>query len=149
MSLQTAKSSFRTFNHHATPLPPPPIHNHMFLRGKLSLDGEGSVRAPASPRCLVSWRPSGGWSLTFCSSGRWYVYRRTGAKVSMQLTAIAKRFLRWVVKKKPTGLWLDILKEAKSYEEWEEAAFQLDVLLGNDLWFARTSLISLNSSLIR
>ena len=57
----------------------------------------------------------------------------------MQLTAIAKRFLRWVVKKKPTGLWLDILKEAKSYEEWEEAAFQLDVLLGNDLWFARAS----------
>jgi hypothetical protein len=32
-------------------------------------------------------------------------------------------------------VWLTILRDAKSYEEWEEAAFQLDVLLGNDLWY--------------
>lgn len=66
--------------------------------------------------------------------GKWYVQTIT-QPVTMKLTAIAKRFVRWVVKKKPTGLWLDILKEAKTYEEWEEAAFQLDVLLGNDLWY--------------
>lgn len=40
-----------------------------------------------------------------------------------------------MTKKKPAGLWIDILKDAKTYEEWEEAAFQLDVLLGNDLWY--------------
>ena len=32
-------------------------------------------------------------------------------------------------------LWFEILRDAKTYEEWEEAAFQLDVLLGNDLWY--------------
>jgi TAG lipase / lysophosphatidylethanolamine acyltransferase len=32
-------------------------------------------------------------------------------------------------------VWFEILRNAKSYEEWEEAAFQLDVLLGNDLWY--------------
>ena len=58
---------------------------------------------------------------------------------TMKLTAVAKRFFRWLVKKKPTGLWLDILRDAKDYDEWEEAAFQLDVLLGNDLWFALLS----------
>jgi TAG lipase / lysophosphatidylethanolamine acyltransferase len=36
--------------------------------------------------------------------------------------------------KKPVEVWFDVLKNAKTYEEWEEAAFQLDVLLGNDLW---------------
>jgi TAG lipase/lysophosphatidylethanolamine acyltransferase len=31
-------------------------------------------------------------------------------------------------------VWGEILRDATTYEEWEEAAFQLDVLLGNDLW---------------
>jgi TAG lipase/lysophosphatidylethanolamine acyltransferase len=39
-----------------------------------------------------------------------------------------------VTRKRPVELWSDILREAKTYEEWEEAAFQLDVLSGNDLW---------------
>jgi len=38
------------------------------------------------------------------------------------------------MKKKPVQVWSDILRDAKTYDEWEEAAFQLDVLLGNDLW---------------
>jgi TAG lipase/lysophosphatidylethanolamine acyltransferase len=45
------------------------------------------------------------------------------------------RFSRWLTRKKPVEVWFEILRNAKSYEEWEEAAFQLDVLLGNDLWY--------------
>lgn len=48
---------------------------------------------------------------------------------------ILQRFLRWLTKKKPAEIWFEILRDAKSYEEWEEATFQLDVLLGNDLWY--------------
>ena len=44
------------------------------------------------------------------------------------------RFFRWLTRKKPVEVWFEILRNAKTYEEWEEAAFQLDVLLGNDLW---------------
>jgi TAG lipase/lysophosphatidylethanolamine acyltransferase len=40
-----------------------------------------------------------------------------------------------LTRKKPVEVWFDILRDAKTYEEWEEAAFQLDVLLGNDLWY--------------
>lgn len=36
--------------------------------------------------------------------------------------------------KKPVDVWLEILRDASTYEEWQEAAFQLDVLRGNDLW---------------
>ncbi|EKD15891.1 uncharacterized protein L3040_003252 [Drepanopeziza brunnea f. sp. 'multigermtubi'] len=43
-------------------------------------------------------------------------------------------FLRWMTRKKPVEVWFSILRDATSYQEWEEAAFQLDVLLGNDLW---------------
>ena len=39
------------------------------------------------------------------------------------------------MQKKPAEVWLEISRNAKTYEEWEEAAFQLDVLLGNDLWY--------------
>jgi len=45
------------------------------------------------------------------------------------------RFSRWLTRKKPVEIWFEILRNAKAYEEWEEAAFQLDVLLGNDLWY--------------
>ncbi|RDL41982.1 Patatin-like phospholipase [Venustampulla echinocandica] len=45
-----------------------------------------------------------------------------------------RKFIHWLTRKKPTRLWFDILRDAKTYDEWEEAAFQLDVLLGNDLW---------------
>ena len=31
-------------------------------------------------------------------------------------------------------VWRDALRKARTYEEWEAAALQLDVLLGNDLW---------------
>ncbi|KAF7951508.1 hypothetical protein EAE96_006815 [Botrytis aclada] len=45
-----------------------------------------------------------------------------------------RRFMQWMTRKKPVRLWSDLLQDAHTYEEWEEAAFQLDVLLGNDLW---------------
>lgn len=47
---------------------------------------------------------------------------------------MAQRFFRWLTRKNPVEVWLDVLRDAKAYDEWEEAAFQLDVLLGNDLW---------------
>lgn len=40
----------------------------------------------------------------------------------------------WWTKKQPEKALLDVLAEAQSYEEWEEAAFQLDELLHTDLW---------------
>lgn len=45
-----------------------------------------------------------------------------------------QRFLDWYRRKAPAELWLDILRTAESYEEWEEAALHLDNLLGLDLW---------------
>ena len=45
-----------------------------------------------------------------------------------------QRLIGWWTRRKPVDVWFDVLKNAQTYEEWEEAAFQLDVLLGNDLW---------------
>lgn len=47
-----------------------------------------------------------------------------------------------MTRKKPVRLWSDLLRDAHTYEEWEEAAFQLDVLLGNDLWSVHPEIIS-------
>ncbi|CAD6503902.1 BgTH12-05645 [Blumeria graminis f. sp. triticale] len=44
------------------------------------------------------------------------------------------RFMRWLTCKSPIETWYIILRDAETYEEWEEAALQLDVLTGNDLW---------------
>ena len=40
----------------------------------------------------------------------------------------------WWARKNPQKALLDALVDAQSYEEWEEAAFQLDELLHTDLW---------------
>ncbi|ROW16084.1 hypothetical protein VPNG_01907 [Cytospora leucostoma] len=45
-----------------------------------------------------------------------------------------RRFLEWYRRKAPVELWLDVLRHAESYEEWEEATLHLDNLLGLDLW---------------
>ncbi|KAH6898578.1 hypothetical protein B0T10DRAFT_395178 [Thelonectria olida] len=40
----------------------------------------------------------------------------------------------WYTRKSPIELWLDVLRHAETFEEWEEAALHLDNLLGLDLW---------------
>ncbi|KAI9836150.1 MAG: hypothetical protein M1838_005128 [Thelocarpon superellum] len=44
------------------------------------------------------------------------------------------RISTWWMQKKPRDVWLDRLAEAKTYEEYEDAALHLDAVLGNDLW---------------
>lgn len=40
----------------------------------------------------------------------------------------------WYTRKSPIELWLDLLRHAETFEDWEEAALHLDNLLGLDLW---------------
>ncbi|KAM0332567.1 hypothetical protein ACHAQA_002851 [Verticillium albo-atrum] len=40
----------------------------------------------------------------------------------------------WYTRKSPVELWLDLLRNAEAFEDWEEAALHLDNLLGLDLW---------------
>ncbi|PHH90047.1 hypothetical protein CDD83_4648 [Cordyceps sp. RAO-2017] len=45
-----------------------------------------------------------------------------------------KKLVSWYYRKNPVELWLDLLRNAETFEEWEEAALHLDSLLGLDLW---------------
>ncbi|UKZ80828.1 hypothetical protein TrVFT333_008593 [Trichoderma virens FT-333] len=45
-----------------------------------------------------------------------------------------KKLLSWYTRKNPVKLWLELLRNAETFEEWEEAALHLDNLLGLDLW---------------
>ncbi|KAI9827482.1 MAG: hypothetical protein M1832_004832 [Thelocarpon impressellum] len=49
-------------------------------------------------------------------------------------TATLQRIFSWWNRKKPRDVWLQRLAEAETYEEYEDAALQLDAVLGNDLW---------------
>lgn len=51
----------------------------------------------------------------------------------ISLSALQKAY-GWWTKKQPENALLETLADAQSYEEWEEAAFQLDELLHTDLW---------------
>lgn len=46
-----------------------------------------------------------------------------------------QNFLSWWRSKPPRVRLFNTLATAQTYEEWEEAAFQLDELLGGDLWY--------------
>ncbi|RFU77910.1 patatin-like serine hydrolase [Trichoderma arundinaceum] len=47
-----------------------------------------------------------------------------------------KKLLSWYTRKNPVKLWLELLRNAETFEDWEEAALHLDNLLGLDLWYA-------------
>ncbi|KAI9691761.1 MAG: hypothetical protein M1822_007833 [Bathelium mastoideum] len=44
------------------------------------------------------------------------------------------RLYNWWTKKSPKQLLFEIASEARTFEEWEAAAFQLDEIFGSDLW---------------
>lgn len=56
-----------------------------------------------------------------------------GARHLIPISALQKAY-GWWTKKQPEKALLETLVDANSYEEWEEAAFQLDELLHTDLW---------------
>lgn len=49
-------------------------------------------------------------------------------------TSQKKKLLQWYHKRSPLEAWLDVLRNASEFEEWEQAALHLDALLGLDLW---------------
>ncbi|KAH7256939.1 hypothetical protein BKA59DRAFT_413782 [Fusarium tricinctum] len=55
--------------------------------------------------------------------------------VVVDVAGFWQRKLRtWYTRKSPVELWLDLLRTAEAFEDWEEAALHLDNLLGLDLW---------------
>lgn len=51
------------------------------------------------------------------------------------LILLLQKLRSWYTRKSPIELWLDLLRYAESFEDWEEAALHLDNLLGLDLWY--------------
>ncbi|KAL3963891.1 hypothetical protein ACCO45_000895 [Purpureocillium lilacinum] len=45
-----------------------------------------------------------------------------------------RKLASWYTRKSPVELWLQLLRNAETFEEWEEASLHLDNLLGLDLW---------------
>lgn len=78
-------------------------------------------QAPYGPVC----------STCFCS-GSWYVSAR---RLPLEmLTPALKKISSWWSQKKPRDVLLEALAASNLYEEYEAAAFQLDEVLGYDLW---------------
>jgi TAG lipase/lysophosphatidylethanolamine acyltransferase len=46
-----------------------------------------------------------------------------------------KRLYAWWTRKSTTDILIESIDEARLFEEWEAAAYQLDEVLGFDLWF--------------
>jgi TAG lipase / lysophosphatidylethanolamine acyltransferase len=61
----------------------------------------------------------------------------------------SQKLLAWYTRKSPVDLWLDLLRNAECFEDWEEAALHLDNLLGLDLWYHNLlSTSSVNQSIL-
>jgi hypothetical protein len=73
------------------------------------------------------------------------IYHHRPNIMCLEVTDSMQRFVGWWTRRKPVDVWFDILKNAQTYEEWEEAAFQLDVLLGNDLWSVQDPIYNVRS----
>lgn len=54
--------------------------------------------------------------------------------------------MNWCMSRSPRDTLLHRLDTARTFEEWEDAAFQLDELMSTDLWFVQGPL---PSSLVR
>ena len=50
-----------------------------------------------------------------------------------------QRLYAWWTKKSTKDVLLEAIAEARIFEEWEAAAFQLDEVLGHDLWYCSHS----------
>ena len=48
-----------------------------------------------------------------------------------------KKLFSWYTRRNPVDLWLELLRNAEAFEDWEEAALHLDNLLGLDLWYVQ------------
>ena len=55
-----------------------------------------------------------------------------------------KKLLSWYTRRNPVELWLELLRNAEAFEDWEEAALHLDNLLGLDQWYVLHSLPSIS-----
>jgi TAG lipase/lysophosphatidylethanolamine acyltransferase len=69
----------------------------------------------------------------FCASS----FILTGPRLTMDeppLTPLQK-ILGWYTRKNPVELWLELLRQAEVFEDWEESALHLDNLLGLDHWY--------------
>ena len=66
-------------------------------------------------------------------SGFWQNVRALETDNASILIGLQKAY-QWWTKKKPREAFLEQLHDAETFEEWEEAAYQLDELLGTDLW---------------
>lgn len=49
--------------------------------------------------------------------------------------AVLQRFYAWWTKKSIRDELLESLANARVFEEWEASAFQLDEVMGYDLWY--------------
>jgi hypothetical protein len=54
-----------------------------------------------------------------------------------------QKLRRWYLRKKPKEQLLEQLAEAKTFQEWETTAIQLDEVLGNDLWCVNPSFMKI------
>lgn len=52
---------------------------------------------------------------------------------------VLKRLYSWWVQKSPRDALLETLADARLFEEWEASAYQLDEVLGYDLWYGNLS----------